>query len=76
MVKGEVQTEMAAQVLQGLPIFNDHFRGETYENLIAKVAPYAAADPPGQKMFGWDIEFLQGEQAATVIRQILVVANR
>ena len=76
VVKGEVQTEMAAQVLQGLPIFNDHFRGETYENLIAKVAPYAAADPPGQKMFGWDIEFLQGEQAATVIRQILVVANR
>ena len=76
VVSGEVNTEIAAQVLQGLPIFNDHFRGETYESLIAKVEPYAAADPPGQKMFAWDIDFLKQDNAATVIRQILMVANR
>ena len=76
VVSGEVSTEIAAQVLQGLPIFNDHFRGETYESLIAKVEPYTAADPPGQKMFAWDIDFLKQENAATVIRQILMVANR
>ncbi len=76
VVSGEVSTEIAAQVLQGLPIFNDHFRGETFESLIAKVEPYAAADPPGQKMFAWDIDFLKQENAATVIRQILMVANR
>lgn len=76
VVSGEVSTEIAAQVLQGLPIFNDHFRGETFESLIAKVEPYAAADPPGQKMFAWDIDFLKQDNAATVIRQILMVANR
>jgi len=76
VAKGEVNSDMAAQVLQGMPLFNDHFRGETYESLISKVDPYAAADPPGQKMFGWDIDFLKGDEAATVIRQILATANR
>lgn len=76
VAKGEVNPDMAAQVLQGMPLFNDHFRGETYESLISKVEPYAAADPPGQKMFGWDIDFLKSDEAGTVIRQILASANR
>ena len=72
---GEVTVDMATQVLKGLPIFDQHFRGETYESLMQKIVPYQAADPPGQKMFAWDIEFLSKDAAANAIRQILVAAN-
>ena len=75
IVVGEVTVDMATQVLKGLPIFDQHFRGESYESLMQKIVPYQAADPPGQKMFAWDIEFLQKEEAANAIRQILVAAN-
>lgn len=75
IVVGEVTVDMATQVLKGLPIFDQHFRGETYESLMQKIVPYQAADPPGQKMFAWDIEFLSKDAAANAIRQILIAAN-
>ena len=75
IVVGEVSVKMATQVLKGLPIFDQHFRGESYESLMQKIVPYQAADPPGQKMFAWDIEFLMKDEAANAIRQILVAAN-
>jgi len=72
---GTIPMAAAVSYLQTNPI-SKSFIGSDYNSLIDLLTRFTAADPPGQKMLAWDVDYLRTEKAQSVVKILLEELNR
>lgn len=51
------------------------FAGSDYDSLMSLLTRFTNADPPGQKMLAWDVEYLRTSKAEYVVKTLLDELN-
>ena len=72
---GTIPMDAAVNYLKTNPL-SASFIGTDYDSLIGLLARFTAADPPGQKMLAWDVDYLRTDKAQSVVRILLEELNR
>lgn len=72
---GTIPMDAAVNYLKTNPL-SASFIGSDYDSLIGLLTRFTAADPPGQKMLAWDVDYLRTDKARSVVTILLEELNR
>lgn len=72
---GTIPMDAAVNYLKTNPL-SSSFIGSDYDSLIGLLTRFTAADPPGQKMLAWDVDYLRTDKAKSVVTILLEELNR
>lgn len=72
---GTIPMDAAVNYLKTNPL-SASFIGSNYDSLIGLLTRFTAADPPGQKMLAWDVDYLRTDKARSVVTILLEELNR
>ena len=71
---GVTPMDAAVGYLKNNPI-SQTFAGSDYDSLMSLLTRFTNADPPGQKMLAWDVEYLRTSKAEYVVKTLLEELN-
>lgn len=71
---GVTPMDAAVGYLKNNPI-SQTFSGSDYDSLMSLLTRFTNADPPGQKMLAWDVEYLRTSKAEYVVKTLLDELN-
>ena len=71
---GVTPMDAAVGYLKNNPI-SQTFTGSDYDSLMSLLTRFTNADPPGQKMLAWDVEYLRTSKAEYVVKTLLDELN-
>lgn len=71
---GVTPMDAAVGYLKNNPI-SQTFVGSDYDSLMSLLTRFTNADPPGQKMLAWDVEYLKTSKAEYVVKTLLDELN-
>lgn len=72
---GTIPMDAAVGYLKANPL-SSSFINSNYDSLIGLLTRFTAADPPGQKMLAWDVDYLRTDKAQAVVKILLEELNR
>ena len=72
---GLTPMDAAVSYLKSNPL-SQSFIGTDYDSLMSLLTRFTTADPPGQKMLAWDVDYLRQEKAQYVVKSLLEELNR
>jgi len=72
---GITPMDAAVGYLRSNPL-SQSFIGTDYDSLMSLLTRFTTADPPGQKMLAWDVDYLRQEKAQYVVKTLLEELNR
>lgn len=72
---GTIPMDAAVNYLKTNPL-SASFIGSDYDSLIGLLTRFTTADPPGQKMLAWDVDYLRTDKARSVVTILLEELNR